>query len=160
MVALGQNDSRSAATLAFERYLQTDCELPGDSGESLRGVLRFAPALELDLILLLRDGPGPRELARVESLSQAEWVKREEYLRGGSQAARRLLDQGLAQRVPLQEYRDFESQRYTQQVREKAAIALAAIGTPQALEAVRQAAEGGNEGLRAVIAAALARFRR
>lgn len=142
----------------LQRYLLVDCEV-GEEEPALNRVLPHADALLPELVRLLREGPS--ESMRVErgrALDEA-WRQRVEFMDSDPRFG---LDPDARMRVRVTSPQDFVARglrRFDFTCREKAVVALGAIGTPEALRALRAARSVVGEGLDEAITAALARSR-
>jgi hypothetical protein len=146
------------ATDALRHYLFVDCEV-GEEGSALRGLMLHAESLEPELGRLLLEGPPGPMLDEVTAALVDEWGRREAFLASNPRLG---LDPDLLLAVTSLSRADFIGQglqRFDLMCRERAVVALAAIGTPSALRILRQALPVVNDGARDLIVATLKRSR-
>ncbi len=148
----------SAESLAALRYfLDVDCEINGRT-VAVEQLLRYRAELEPRLITLLREGPDPEALAEMQRGLEQRWSQREAFLRQDPKIGLTEEQMRLAKSVSKEAYINQGREQFIRKYRQKAAIGLAAIGSPEALKALREASAKADEDLRAVIRAAIARF--
>jgi hypothetical protein len=146
------------AAEALRHYLLIDCGVD-EEGAALRELLRHAEALETELARLLLDGPDDAALDALAADLEAAWERRSAFLASDPRL-------GLAPEAYLAvsslsrtDYFARETRRFDLASRERAAAALAAIGTPTARRTLRGALDVVDEEVRDFVARALERRR-
>jgi hypothetical protein len=147
------------AKTALKHFLDVDCEV-GEEGEALNRLLSFKTDLEPQLIAELRDGPDKQTLDESQRALEEQWNVRQAYLSRkpnlGLNAKQLQVVIGLTREAFITEGREQIILKH----RENAAIGLAAIGSPEAIKALRQVSEKGDEALKTVIQAALQKYQK
>jgi len=141
------------AKAALKHFLDVDCE-DTEQGEALKKMLTFKEALEPELIAVLRDGPDKQTLDQAQRALEEEWNLREAFLRKNPKLG---LKESELQNVRSLTRESFINQGRAQIIlkyREKSAIGLVAIGSPEATKALREVSQKGDESLQTVIKAA------
>jgi hypothetical protein len=144
------------AVRALQHFLRVDCGVDGEDS-ALGAVLAHAVTLEAELGRLLAEGPDPAMLEEAAAAAQDEWDRRAVFL---EQNPRLGLDAEALQivlAITETEYLEAARQRVEQMVRQKAVVALAAIGSPTALQRLHEAFGEADEDLRRTIGAVLVR---
>ena len=149
----------SDAKIAVQHFLDTDCELK-EQGEALNRMLAFMAAVEPYLIAVLRDGPDKQTLDELQRSLEEQWSVREAYLRKNPDLGLKENELQIAKGVTKDAFISQARDRVILKYREKSAIGLAAIGSPDAIKALREAGEKGDEALRTVIQAALRKYQK
>lgn len=147
------------ASEALQQFLDVDCEID-NRVPALDQLLKFKAALEPRLIKLLKEGPDKQVLDEAQRSLEARWSEREVFLRKNPELGLKGSDLEASKAVTKEAYVNQGRAQLVRKYQEKAAIGLAAIGSPEALKALREASEKADEGLRAVIQSALPKFRR
>lgn len=148
-------DSKGEAIL--RDYLLEDCGV-GEEERSLDLVLERKELLEPRLIAVLREGPAPAEMETARLTVEEQWRRLEYFLSGQPSLGLSLQNTVRLQSIKREEYVERGVRTFIHKYREGAAVALAAIGSPAAMEALREVALT-DESLRAVIVGAIARQR-
>ncbi len=148
------------AKFALQHFLDVDCEL-NEQGEALNRFLTFKAVLEPQLIAVLRDGPDKQTLDETQRSLEEQWNQREAYLRknpdmSGLKENELQIVKGLTRDVFISQGRE----RIIRKYREKSAIGLAAIGSPEAIKTLHEVGDKGDEALRTVIQAALEKYQK
>lgn len=147
------------AMVALQYYLDVDCEVDR-GGEPLNQLLKFKDVLEASLITLLKEGPDQQTLSEVQRTLDQRWAQREAFLRQNPELGLKEEDLQRARSVTKEDYIKQGREQFIQKYREKAAIGLAAIGSPEGIKTLREVSEKANGDLRSVIQSALKQFRR
>lgn len=147
------------AKVALQYYLDVDCEIDRGS-EPLNQLLKFKDVLAATLIALLREGPDQEALAEFQRSLEQRWAQREAFLRQNPELGLKQEDLERARSVTKEAYVKQGREQFIRKYREKAAIGLAAIGSPEAIRTLSEVSEKADEELRTVIQSALKRFRR
>ncbi len=149
----------SEALAALNYYLNVDCEIPVRR-DGLDQLLKFKDVLEPRLISLLKEGPDEESLAGVRRDLEESWSAREKFLAQNPQPGLTEDQLKLARGVSRDEYLEQGRKQFILKYKEKAAIGLAAIGSPLGLRTLREAVAKSDETMRAVINSALKQFQR
>ncbi len=147
------------ALAALTYYLNVDCEIPLRR-DGLDQILKYKDVLEPRLISLLKEGPDEESLAAVRRDLEESWSAREKFLAQNPQLGLTENQLKLARGVSRDEYLEQGRKQFILKYKEKAAIGLAAIGSPLGLKTLREAATKSDETMRAVINGALKTFQR
>lgn len=147
------------ARAALRYFLDTDCEVVNGSNP-VGQLLKYKVELEPVLIALLNKGPEPEALSEVQRYLETSWARREAFLRENPQLGLKDEDLKILREMKREDYIKSGHDRFVQKHREKAAIGLAAIGSPAALTALQEASKEANESLRTVIQSALTKYRK
>ena len=142
----------------LQRYLLVDCEY-GEEETTLSRLMRHADALEAELERLLFEGPPDPLLDEINAALEQEWERRAAFLESNPQLA---LDPDALLAVLATSHAEFIEQglaRFDTMCREKAVLALAEIGSPEALRTLRRAVVVADAELRDLIVIALKRSR-
>ena len=144
------------ASTALQHFLYVSSEVDEERGEALRGLLDHKVLVEPKLIELLREGPSQETLDSFLAGVDERWRQREAFLKQNS-------DLGLtkdvlerARSLTREQYTDLARNQFVRQHREKAAIGLAAIGSPEGRSALREVAAREDDELRDFIRPLLA----
>ncbi len=147
------------ALAALTYYLNVDCEIPVRR-DGLDQLLKYKDVLEPRLISLFKEGPDEESLAAVRRDLEESWSAREKFLAQNPQMGLTEDQLKLARGVSRDGYLEQGRKQFILKYKEKAAIGLAAIGSPLALKTLREAAAKSDETMRAVINGALKQFQR
>ncbi len=147
------------ARAALRYFLDTDCEVVNGSNP-LDQLLKYKVELEPLLLTLLKSGPDPEALAEVQRYLESSWARREAFLRENPQLGLNEDEMKILRETKKEDYLRLGRDRFVEKHREKAAIGLAAIGSPAALRALQEASKEENESLRTVIQSALAKYQK
>ncbi|MGH9929114.1 MAG: hypothetical protein ACREA9_07795 [Pyrinomonadaceae bacterium] len=147
------------ALLALQYFWDVDCELK-EPGEALNRVLVYKAALEPHLIATLRNGPDQQALSEVDKSLEEQWSRRDAYLKNNPNLGLKENELQIAKGVTREAYIKQGREQVIRKYREKSAIALAAIGSPEAIKTLREVSEKGDRDLQTVIQAALARYQK
>jgi hypothetical protein len=142
----------------LQRYLLVDCGY-GEEETALSRLMRHADALEPELERLLFEGPPDALLDEISAALEQEWERRAAFLESNPQLG---LDPDALLAVLSTSHAEFIEQglaRYDTMCREKAVAALAEIGSPEALRALRRAVFVADAELQDLILMALKRSR-
>lgn len=131
------------ARTALQYFIDLDCEV-GNDGAALNNLLKYKTAVQSTLVTYLRNGPDMSSLNTFQNNLAQEWIQLERSMGYEKKAL----------------FLDLNRIAFVQKYREKSAIALAAIGTPEAVRALQDMRTTENEGLRTVINAAMRQFNR
>ena len=137
-------------------FLSEDCGV-GEEGRSLTAVLERKEMLEPHLIAVLRQGPEPEQIETVRLTVEGQWQALERFLKGQPSLGLSLQNTVRLQSIKKEEYVERGVRTFIRKHREGAAVALAAIGSPAAMEALREVAQS-DQILLPIITAAIARF--
>lgn len=148
--ARAQEFSDPNAGIVLRYYINHDCAV-GDDSAALSKLLAYGTLVQSTLIIYLRQGPDDSSLAALQADLYQPWTKLEAYLRTKS-------GEPIEQKRQL--FFQLHRKTFIQKYREKSAIALAAIGSPEAVRALQDMRTTENEGLRTVINAAMRQFQR
>ncbi len=147
--ARAQGAAASAEALeALSRFLATDCEV-GEPGSALAALLQHGRELEPELERLLRDGPDTTLLDEVTDGLALHWDERSAFLETHPQLGLDPVAWLDVVSTTREAWIERGVLRFTLVCREKAAVALVAIGSPRALGVVRDALD--EAGVRDVI---------
>lgn len=147
------------AQAALQYFLDVDCEVDAGS-EPLDRLLKYKDVLQARLITLLKEGPDASALASFEPTLEQRWAQRQAFLGQEPELGLKEEELQLATGVTKEQYLRQGRQQFIRKYREKAAVALAAIGTPEARKVLEEVRLQADEGLRAVIQSAREKFRR
>ncbi len=142
---------------ALQYFLDVDCEIGGRT-QAVDQLLKFKIELEPRLITLLKEGPDQEALAEMQRGLEQRWSQREAFLRQDPQIGLTEEQLRVAKSLTKEAYINQGREQFIRKYRQKAAIGLAAIGSPEALKTLREVSAKGDEDLREVIRAATARF--
>lgn len=145
------------ARAAVIAHLMTDCEID-EPRRTLDTLLEFSEELTPYLAGVLDGGPEQTTLAQFDRALDAQWRERQDFL---DQVERK--DTGLdeeelraARAVTEEDYKELARRDFVSKFRQRAAVALGEIHTPDALQALRQTLEKTEEeDLKRVIRSAL-----
>jgi hypothetical protein len=154
-MAAGPDDPTEA--LVWEA-VGTDCAVDAGDGRRLIVALRARTGAEEMLASLLVDGPGVDRMAAQAQHLEERWERRQEFLAGDPRTG---LPPDLLLAVAAEtreEYVAAHLARFDAAIRERAAAALAALGTASARQALDQTRSGADDELRATIDRALEQF--
>ncbi len=135
------------ASAALRHFLSVDCEV-GAEGTALEKLLQYANQLEPELRRILLDGPDESRQNEVRETLEAEWDRREAFLAGNPRLGLSPDDLLAVHTVQREEYLEHGAARFASVIRERAAIGLAAIGSPTALRTLHEQAGRGSGDLR------------
>jgi hypothetical protein len=147
------------ARFALQHFLDVDCEV-NEQGEALNRMLTFRAELEPHLIAILRDGPDKQTLDEAQRSLEEQWNVREAYLRKNPDLGLKENELQIAKGQTRDAFLTEGRERIIRKYREKSAIGLAAIGSPEAIKTLREVSEKGDEALRTVIQAALQKYQK
>ncbi len=153
----GPEWDREAQTV-WENFINHDCEV-GEEGVALAAVLERKELFEPRLIEVLRDGPGEEELELARLEAEGQWQILERYLNSRKVTGLSLSSETALRSLKQETFVEREVAVFILKQRENAAIALAAIGTPRSMQALRAVALT-DENLRVVIVGAVEAQRR
>lgn len=139
---------------SLQRYLETDCET-GEEGVALDAVLAHGALLAPALRSVLTDGPDAAMRQQVTETLAVQWEERQSFLESNP-------DLGLAPEALAEvfatgrgEWIERGLQRFDLGCRERAAIALAAMRTPESLDVLRRAVPRAEPPLRTLLVSLL-----
>ncbi len=153
-----QQPVEGPATKALANFLNEDCGV-GEKGAALTALLRFKEELQPRLISVLRQGPNRQSLRQIEQALEQQWDARERFLETNPELGLSEENLRVLRGMNKQNYVEAGRTQFIRKQRENAAIALAAIASPRALEALSGVARE-DESLRSVIRSAIAKYRR
>jgi hypothetical protein len=142
---------------ALQYFLDVDCEIDGRT-RAVEQLLKYKIELEPRLVTLLKEGPDQQALAEMQRGLEQRWSQREAFLRQDPKMGLTEEQLRLAKSVTKEAYINQGREQFVRKYRQKAAIGLAAIGSPEALKTLREVSAKADEDLREVIRAATARF--
>jgi hypothetical protein len=148
------------AKFALQHFLDVDCEQKEEQGEALNRMLTFKAVLEPHLIATLREGPDKQNLDETQRSLEEQWNLREAYLRKNPDLGLKENELQIAKGLTKDAFISQGRERVIRKYREKSAIGLAAIGSPEAIKTLREVNEKGDEALRTVIQAALEKYQK
>ena len=118
-------------------------------------MLAFKTALEPELIAVLRDGPDKQTIDETQRALEEQWKLREAFLSKNPKLGLKESEIRMAQSLTRESFISQGRAQVILKYREQAAIGLAAIGSPEAIKALRESSQKGDESLQTVIKAAL-----
>jgi hypothetical protein len=146
------------ATAALQHFLELDCGV-GQDGTALDAIVNHADALEPELARLLREGPDGSTLAEATARAEQSWRRREAFLKTNPHLG--LDEQGRLDvlTVTRDEFVSDAVNHVVRRYKEKAAVGLAAIGSPEGLRTLRETRDLADDDLRDFILMVERRFK-
>jgi hypothetical protein len=143
-VAPAQAQRTAEARQAMERFIDTTCHV-GEGRAVGQEILAYSDLLEAEFTVLLLEGPDEDMLARHRGLLNKRWARRQAFLNTDPDLGLGVEQLSIVAGLSKSDYLDREIARFKERCRGRAAMGLAILATPAAVDTLREMSQTGDE---------------